>query len=83
MKRHVMLHYIVLVLILMGGVISFFMVKENPFLQLMIGIVTSVSYVLWGIIHHYMDHSLHKKIVIEYLLIGAIAIVLLSTVIKS
>ena len=83
MKKNSVVNYSVLILILLGGIISFYAVGSNPLLQLMIGIVTSVSYVLWGIIHHYMDHSLHKKIVVEYLLIGAIAIVLLSTVLKS
>jgi len=83
MKKNSIINYIVLVLILTGGVVSFYTVRSNPTLQLLIGVVTSVSYVLWGIIHHYMDRSLHKKIVVEYLLIGAIAIVLLATVIKS
>jgi hypothetical protein len=83
MKKNSIINYTVLILILFGGVVSFYTVRSNPTLQLMIGVVTSVSYVLWGIIHHYMDRSLHKKIVIEYLLIGAIAIVLLATVIKS
>ena len=83
MKKNLKLNYAVLFLILCGGVLSFFWVRSNPALQLLIGIVTSISYVLWGILHHYMDHTLHKKIMVEYLLIGAIAIVLLATVIKS
>lgn len=83
MKRNFILNYAVLILILSGGIASFYSVRGNPTSALLIGIVTSVSYVLWGIIHHAIDHSLHKRIVVEYLLIGAIAIVLLSTIIRS
>lgn len=35
-------------------------------------------YISWGIIHHKADNSLHLKIVLEYILIGAIALFLLQ-----
>lgn len=35
-------------------------------------------YISWGIIHHKTDNSLHLKIVLEYILIGAIALFLLQ-----
>lgn len=76
-------HYIVLIFILAGGIFSFYYVRGNATLQLAISIVVSVSYVIWGILHHMLEHTLHKRIVIEYLLIGAIAIVLLATIIRS
>jgi hypothetical protein len=34
-------------------------------------IVATFFYVLWGIIHHLLNHDLHGKIVIEYILTGA------------
>jgi lipopolysaccharide export LptBFGC system permease protein LptF len=77
------MHYIVLAMILAGGIFAFYYVRGNTTLQLAIGIIVSISYVFWGIIHHLLDHSLHKRIVVEYLLIGAIAIVLLATIIRS
>jgi len=83
MKKHILVQYIVLVLILLAGIISFYLVRGNPTLQFRIGIITSISYVVWGILHHTLENNLHKKIVVEYLLIGAIAIVLLATIVRS
>lgn len=82
MKKMAVINYIVLVLILSGGVGAFYFVRSDSSLQLIVGIITSISYVLWGIIHHVLQKDLHKKIVVEYLLIGMIAIVLLATVIQ-
>lgn len=73
------LHTVVLFLILIGGAGMFYYTAGNQTMQLVSGIVTSVCYVLWGITHHALKGDLHRKIVIEYLLIGAIAIVLLAT----
>ncbi len=72
-------HFIVLCIILAAGVLTFFSVRPNTTLQLFVGIVTAVAYVMWGLIHHAVKKDLHQKIVVEYLLIGAIAIVLLVT----
>ncbi len=79
MKRTLVINYLVLLLILLVGMWAFNMVRPNVTLQLTVGIVTAVAYVLWGVIHHAMLGDLHHKIVIEYVLIGAIAIVLLVT----
>lgn len=80
MKHINILHYAVLLCILVGGVAAFYWVRPNVTLQLLVGIATSVAYMFWGIIHHTLKKDLHPKIVIEYMLIGAIAIVLLVTI---
>ncbi|HUD20208.1 MAG TPA: hypothetical protein VMR81_07230 [Patescibacteria group bacterium] len=82
MKNAHIIHYIVLLLILAGGIGAFYYAAPNTDTQFIIGVVTSVAYVLWGFIHHAMNRDLHQKIVVEYVLIGAIAIVLLATVLK-
>jgi hypothetical protein len=82
MKKQHILHFIVLVGILTGGVTAFILASSSSSLQLIIGIITSVAYVLWGFIHHAMQKDLHKKIVVEYVLIGAIAIIMLATILQ-
>ena len=37
-----------------------------------------VSYIFWGIFHHWHDHSLYFKVVLEYILIGTIIFLLLQ-----
>ena len=78
MKQSVF-HFLVLAAILIIGIFTFIYVRPNTTLQLYIGIITAVAYVLWGFIHHAIQKDLHQKIMVEYLLIGAIAIVLLVT----
>jgi hypothetical protein len=77
--KQTIIHFLVLIAILSAGVLTFIVVRPNTTIQLLIGIITAVAYVLWGLIHHTIQKDLHQKIVIEYLLIGAIAIVLLVT----
>jgi hypothetical protein len=72
----------VLILILFGGLSSFILLKGNQFAQLVVGIVISVSYACWGILFHWLDKSLHRKVVVEYILIAAIAIMVLFVVIR-
>lgn len=79
MKAHIV-HFFILLLILAGGTAMFFIAQGNTGLQLAIGVVTSIAYVAWGIIHHAMQGDLHRKVVIEYVFIGSIAIVLLFIV---
>lgn len=79
MKTHDFIHGFVLIIILAGGAATFWYAAGDTRLQLTAGFVTTVAYVAWGIIHHAMQGDLHRKIVLEYLLIGLIAIVLLLT----
>lgn len=53
--------------------LSFLLAYNSPDRNLQIGVIviTTFFYVLWGILHHLMNHDLHTKIVIEYILIGA------------
>lgn len=79
MKTHIV-HFFILLGILGIGVVAFFSAAGNSGVQLAIGVVTSVAYVVWGILHHATQGVLHKKIVVEYVLIAAIAILLLEIV---
>lgn len=80
MKQTHVIHYLVLACILLGGIATFYYVRQSTNLQLAVGVVTSISYILWGFIHHTIQKDLHRKVVIEYVLVGTIAIVLLATV---
>ena len=63
-------YYLSLVIILALG---FFLVNANNSNRgFQIGVVAATSsfYVLWGIMHHLINHDLNAKIVIEYILIG-------------
>ena len=79
MKKASMIHGGILCAILIGGVYMFYLMRGNINAQLFVGFCTTVAYVFWGIIHHMMIGNLHRKIVVEYILVGAIAVVLMLT----
>ena len=72
-------HFFILILMLAAGLVLFWYVRPNTSLQLLVGVATSIAYIIWGIMHHAIRKDLHQKVVVEYVLIGAIAIVLLIT----
>ncbi len=53
--------------------------KGQHLKQVLVSLVFVMYYVLWGIIHHTRDQSLHLKIVLEYIMIGALALFFLQT----
>lgn len=73
------MHTFVLLSILLGGFVTFLYATGDTMLQIITGTVTAAAYVAWGIIHHAMEGDLHRNIVVEYVLIGAIAVVILLT----
>lgn len=77
------LHYIVLFCIVGVGATAFFQFAGNSSFQLFIGIVTTLAYVGWGIIHHALHGDLHMKVVVEYAVIAIIGIFFLVAVIGS
>jgi hypothetical protein len=83
MKHAHTMNYIVLCIILLGGLATFYYVRPNTSLQFVVGVVTSLAYMAWGFIHHAMQKDLHQKIVVEYLLISSIAIILLATILRT
>jgi len=43
----------------------------------------SVSYVTWGIVHHWHHRDLHIKIVFEYLVIAIFAVLLFASLLLN
>lgn len=73
-----LLHYLVLIIILFFAIVLFFLLAGNAQYQFRLAVLTSFAYFLWGIIHHHLEGDLHPKIMVEYLLIAALAIILLK-----
>lgn len=81
MNTH-LFHLSTLAFILMGGAVAYFYVQGYPNLQLLIGFVTAIAYVAWGIMHHVIQKDLHPKIVIEYIAIGLTAVLLITLALR-
>jgi len=75
-------HFLILILILGGGAVTFFFLSGNQYIQFLVGVITAIGYISWGMLHHGLQGDLHRKVVVEYLLIGSIAILLLLLVLR-
>ncbi len=68
-KKH-LTYYLSLILVLSLGFILIFISSPNIIMQSAILLLTVFFYVLWGTLHHHLNHELTAKIMIEYVLIG-------------
>jgi hypothetical protein len=73
------LHYFTLLCVLLVGLWGIFWFDYQPAMQFSIIISMAVSYVVWGIVHHREHNDLHPKIVIEYILVAALAVLIFGS----
>lgn len=73
LKKHVG-YYTSLFLIFFLGFILTVLATPDIRLQSIIILLTVFFYVLWGILHHLINHELTIRIMIEYVLIGVLGI---------
>lgn len=82
MFRKHFLYYLSLIAILGVGIAILYFSSDKSFQ--MISLTTTVFfYILWGIIHHYLHHDLTAKIVVEYVLMGALGEALIFLIVKG
>ncbi len=43
-------------------------------LQMLVVVMTTFIYIGWALLHHYVEHDITTKIVLEYILIGSLGI---------
>ena len=75
-KKHLWDYAVLVLIIFVGGVIFFF--NQDKIVKFKVGTLAALAYIFWGVFHHFLEKNLNLKIVVEYTLIGAIAIVLLG-----
>ncbi len=78
-----LLYYISLFIILFLGFILIISLSVNKSLQLAVFIVLALFYVIWGLLHHYMNHELMTKVVVEYILIASLGVAIMLFLLKG
>jgi len=66
------LHFIILLLLMSTSFFAFVNLSGEPAKQLQVGVITSLTYALWGVFHHLFDRNLNWKVVVEYAGIAAL-----------
>lgn len=69
-------HFAALVIIFASSLWAFLRFEDSPTLQLYVVIAAVVAYDAWGMIYHYFRRRLTVDLVLEYLLVGALVILL-------
>ena len=75
LKKHFW-YYITFFSVEISGVVAVAYFAYDSFVRMVIIILMVLFYVFWSLLHHKIHHSVSRKIVIEYLLIGLLGIVI-------
>jgi len=75
-------YYISLIAILFLG---FLAIQKSPTreLQMIFFLLITFFYVVYGVIHHLLNHKFNAKIMIEYVLIGCLGISIIFFILKG
>jgi hypothetical protein len=76
-------YYISLIVIFALGAFLIYSATPNKQLQMLIFVIMAIFYVIWGVLHHFINHELSTKIVVEYILIGTLVIGIMFFLLKG
>ena len=76
-------YYISLIAIFVLGIFLMSSATPNKQLQMFIFVIMAFFYVIWGVLHHFINHELSSKIVVEYILIGALGVAIMFFLLKG
>lgn len=71
--------YLILAIFCAGYVVFIFRYQATPHLILLSTLTFALTYILWGIWHHFRSGSFHAKIVLEYFLVSLLGVAVVST----
>ena len=74
-------HYLALVFILTFGIGALLFFQRTPQMQIISAFLTASFYVLWGIVHHYVEKDLQIRVVIEYIMVALLGFLILWSII--
>lgn len=69
-------HYLVYLVIFGGGFLLVLTMRANANTQAMVIMITAFLYFMWAMVHQYVHHQLHPRVVFEYILIVVLGTVL-------
>ncbi|CAN5129621.1 hypothetical protein BH11PAT1_BH11PAT1_5970 [soil metagenome] len=79
-KHHV--YYVSMLLMQLLGLYLTYLTSFDSRLQLLVVVMTTFIYIGWALLHHYVEHDLTSKIVVEYILMGALGISVIFFLLK-
>jgi len=74
-------HYLSLVGIFIVGFLGFLFFSYDKGFQIAILAAISISYVVWGVVHHYIHKDLYLAVVLEYLAVAILGFVIVFSIV--
>lgn len=74
-------HYMVLFGILLAGFSGLILFSYDKIFQVAVASALVLSYVAWGIAHHYLHRDLHFETVLEYTVVAILGYVIIFSLI--
>lgn len=71
--------YSILAVVAMLYLASSYNLRNNPMFVLYLTLAFGLFYFVWGIVHHLTTKSLNSRVMLEYFLVTALGIVIMST----
>lgn len=81
-KSH-LLHFGILILLVIIGTVAIRQSAHQPLKQMAASWLLSLGYISWGIWHHSRHGTLYWHVVIEYILLGVLALALTTSILMS
>ncbi|MBI4035268.1 MAG: hypothetical protein HY381_02625 [Candidatus Chisholmbacteria bacterium] len=72
-------HYLALVLILTTGLVLLLTFRFHPLGRPLTIAGLSLAYFTWGIAHHHLSRTLHRRVVLEYLSLSILGAIIIAT----
>ena len=70
-------HYMALFGILLAGFAGLILFSYDKNFQIAVALALSLSYIAWGVTHHYLHKDLHIEVFIEYLVVAVLGFVII------
>lgn len=74
-KNH-LVHYLIILGIIALGIGSVTLLSSNKNMQFIMVLAVSLFYLCYGIFHHFLEHDVTIKIVVEYVLVTLLVVAL-------
>lgn len=75
-------YYFALLLMQSLGLYLTYLTSFDYRLQLVVVMMTTFIYIGWALLHHYVEHDMTAKIVVEYILMGSLGITIAFFILK-
>mgnify|MGYP001480250701 CR=1 FL=1 len=79
--RHIF-DYLVLTILISTAIVLILFFNGNKYYQELIIVGLSLSYIVWGVIHHAKEHTLQTRIILEYVLFSLLGTFLVMGLLK-